>query len=330
MSKEDRNGSVGASLDFAELTLRRGGVVAFPTETYYGLAVDPFNPDAVGKVFKLKKRDSAKPLMLLIENESQLSNLVEDIPPLYEPLIRKFWPGALTLIFTAASTVSSRVTGDSGTVGIRISSHPLALELVARMGQPITATSANISGLPPAKSASEVEEMFGSSLDYILDGGKTPAGLCSTIVGIKERSLTLLRPGQVELAAGNYDINVMSENEISAGKRDHKSSDGLKWDKGYALKQAGDDAALVEELLDIFKESLRTDLQLMAKGLAAGSASMVYRSAHSIKGGAASLGIGTIADLALEVEQQSHAGELELAHEKLPVFWGLMEELEKM
>ena len=93
-------------------------------------------------------------------------------------------------------------TGNSGTVGIRISSHPLASAFVARVGQPITATSANISGQPPAKSVGEVTAMFGDSLDYILDGGETPAGLCSTIVGIKGRHLNLVRHGQIDLSLG--------------------------------------------------------------------------------------------------------------------------------
>lgn len=104
----------------------------------------------------------------------------------------------------------------------------------------------------------------------------------------------------------------------------------LKWDKAYALQQAGDDSELVEELLDIFKDSLRTDLELMAKGLAEGSASTVYRAAHSIKGGAASLGIAAIAELALDLEQQSHAGSLELAREKLPLLEDLLAELQNV
>lgn len=202
MSKEQQGEIVGTSLEYAEATLRRGGVVAFPTETYYGLAVDPYNHAAVSRVYRLKRRDAAKPLMLLIAEEEQLCGLVKNVPSLYGPLIKKYWPGPLTLIFQAKSTLSCQVTGNSGTVGIRISSHPLAFALAARVGQPITATSANISGQPPANSVGAVAAMFGDNLDYILDGGETPAGLCSTIVGIKGRCLKLVRHGQIDVSFG--------------------------------------------------------------------------------------------------------------------------------
>lgn len=205
MSKERRPTPVGSSLQEAEATLRRGGVVAFPTETYYGLAVDPYNQEAVAKIFQVKKRDLGKPLMLLIEQEAQLDNLVENIPVQYKPLIKKYWPGPLTLIFSAKANISAHVTCSKGTVGIRISSHPVALALVGRVGHPITATSANISGKPPAKSAGEVAQMFGDTLDYILDGGETAAGLCSTIVGLQDDRLSLFRAGQIDLFSGDDD-----------------------------------------------------------------------------------------------------------------------------
>ena len=106
------------------------------------------------------------------------------------------------VIFSAKENISSHVTCNRGTVAIRISSHPVATAFVGRVGHPITATSANISGKPPAKSASEVALMFGDTLDYILDGGETAAGLCSTIVGMKDDSLTLVRAGQIDLFLG--------------------------------------------------------------------------------------------------------------------------------
>lgn len=333
MSNEHREVTVGTSMDYAEATLRRGGVVAFPTETYYGIAVDPFNQAAVSRVYRLKKRDQSKPLMLLIADEAQLGGLVRTVPSLYGPLIKKYWPGPLTLIFQAKASVSHLVTCNSGTVAIRISSHPLALALVARMGQPITATSANISGQPPAKSAGEVTAMFGDSLDYILDGGETPAGLCSTIVGMKGRNLNLVRQGEIDLFIGSDGDRGGPGNADAAATEGDEGGEKqglnrLKWDRGYALEQAGEDCELVAELLEIFKSSLRNDLQLMAKGLAEGSSVTVYRAAHSIKGGAASLGIAAIAELALDIEQQCHAGSLELARGKLPLLETLLAELQ--
>jgi len=200
MCKNRSPSCIGKSINNAVDHLRQGGVVAFPTETYYGLAVDPSCSSAVTKVYAMKKRQKDKPLLLLIEKIEQLGLITQMIPPVYLALIKKYWPGALTLIFPAKSTLNHQITGETGTVGVRISPHPVAQELVRRMGTPITATSANISGRPPAQSAKEVEAMFGNAVDYILDGGKTAAGLCSTILGIHNSNLTLIRPGQIDLS----------------------------------------------------------------------------------------------------------------------------------
>lgn len=199
MSKRSSDDIVGTSLASAVARLRRGGVVAFPTETYYGLAVDPYCRSAVEKIFRIKMRSPEKPLMLLIEDTSFLDSLVEYIPQRYQPLMNKYWPGPLTLIFPAKALVCQMVTAKSGTIGVRISSNPVAQALVKKMGKPLTATSANISGAPPAKSAAEVLAMFGDTIDYILDGGETGAGLCSTILAIKENQLTVMRQGQIDL-----------------------------------------------------------------------------------------------------------------------------------
>ncbi len=200
MSTTDRHDMVGTSLDLAVTHLRRGGIVAFPTETYYGLAVDPECDAAVLRLFAVKNRPVDKPLLLLIAANEQLNSIVQYVPPIYWPLIKKYWPGPLTLIFPAGKSLNRRITGKSGTVGIRVSPHPIARELVCRMGKPITATSANISGLPPARSAQEVIEMLGNRIDYVLDGGQTPAGLCSTIVREFNGRLTIIRHGQIDVS----------------------------------------------------------------------------------------------------------------------------------
>jgi L-threonylcarbamoyladenylate synthase len=200
MSEQHSHRRVGTSLDVAVSVLRQGGIVAFPTETYYGLAVDLDSPLAVEKLFALKRRAADKPLLLLIEKKEQLESLVQDVPQLYWPLIEKYWPGPLTLIFPATPSLNGRITGKSGTVGIRISPHPIAQELIRKMGKPITATSANISGLPPARSATEIVKMLGYSIDYILDGGATEAELCSTILAIQKGRLRIIRHGQIDLS----------------------------------------------------------------------------------------------------------------------------------
>lgn len=187
-------------IDEAADWIRRGGVVAFPTETYYGLAVNPFDEAAVARLFALKQRPSAKPILLLIEEAGQLGRLASCFPALYGPLMT-FWPGPLTLVFPARSTLSPLVTGNTGTVAARVSSHPTARLLVSRVGHPITATSANISGQPATVTAAEVVAAFGPSVDCILDGGRTPGGKGSTLVGLVADEPVLLREGVIDFAA---------------------------------------------------------------------------------------------------------------------------------
>ncbi len=184
-------------LNRAVTTLSSGGIVAFPTETYYGLAVDYSNENALEKLFKIKGRPTDKPILVLIRCADQLKNLTDSIPDLYHPLIRQYWPGPLTLIFKATKEVNSILTGGSGTLGIRISSHRIARILCDAWKSPITATSANISGMPPAVTAREVFDYFGNGVDFIIDGGSTPAGLCSTIVSHEKNQLKLVRKGQI-------------------------------------------------------------------------------------------------------------------------------------
>lgn len=177
--------------------LTQGGIVAFPTETCYGLAVDPENENALHRLFQLKQRPHNKPVLLLIHDIALLDTLVSSIPELYLPLMEKYWPGPLTLIFPAKAGLSGYLTGDTASVGVRISPNLHAMALCRQFGRALTATSANFSGQPPARSAAEAIEVFGKTLDYVLDGGETPARLCSTIIGIEKDELCLLRPGQV-------------------------------------------------------------------------------------------------------------------------------------
>lgn len=182
------------SLQKAATIIRQGGVVAFPTETYYGLAVDPFNEAALARLFRVKKRSGQKPILTLISCLDQLLELADHVPPCFAPLI-KLWPAPLTLVFPARPALSARLTAGTGTVGVRISPHPLAQHFVEICGQPLTATSANLSGRAAATTAEQVAQQFGDSLDYILDGGKTPGGVASTLVGCKDERPVVLRAG---------------------------------------------------------------------------------------------------------------------------------------
>lgn len=186
-----------ADLNRAVAVLHDGGVVAFPTETYYGLAVDPFNPLALNQLFALKQRDTAKPILTLVDDMESLSILVHEVPVVYLQLMEKFWPGPLTLIFPARINLPTLLTAGTATVGVRQSSHPFARQLLRAFGKPITATSANISGSGAAVDAREVRSQFGNRVDMIFDGGPTPGKTGSTIVGQERGELRLIREGIV-------------------------------------------------------------------------------------------------------------------------------------
>ena len=189
-----------ADLSRAVAILKSGGVVAFPTETYYGLAVDPFNPLALNHLFVLKQRDINKPILTLADDRKSLLNLVQSIPAQYIPLMDKFWPGPLTLIFKAKLNLPALLTAGTSTIGVRQSSHPFARQLLRAFGKPITATSANISGHRAPIDAFEVKKQFGGKIDLIFDGGKTLGTGGSTIVKLEGNKLTLVREGVISFA----------------------------------------------------------------------------------------------------------------------------------
>jgi len=182
-------------LNRAVAVLNKGGVVAFPTETYYGLAVDPLNPLALNLLFSLKQRDIAKPILTLIDDRESLSTLVHEVPSIYSGLMEKFWPGPLTLIFKAKVNLPVLLTAGTSTIGVRQSSHPFARQLLRAFGRPITATSANISGQDAAVDAYGVKAQFSNRIDMVFDGGKAPGVLGSTIVGLDGSRLKLIREG---------------------------------------------------------------------------------------------------------------------------------------
>ncbi|HKJ15282.1 MAG TPA: L-threonylcarbamoyladenylate synthase [Desulfobulbales bacterium] len=186
-----------ADLNRAVAVLNGGGVVAFPTETYYGLAVDPLNPLALNHLFSLKQRDISKPILTLVDDRASLSFLAQDIPIIYEPLMKEFWPGPLTLIFQARLNLPTLLTAGTSTIGVRHSSHPFARQLLRAFGRPLTATSANISGYAAAVDAYEVKTQFGSKIDVIFDGGRTPGTVGSTIIGLEGDRLKLIREGVI-------------------------------------------------------------------------------------------------------------------------------------
>jgi L-threonylcarbamoyladenylate synthase len=172
-------------------------VVAVPTETYYGLAADPFNQDAVESLYHIKQRSRDLPILLLIDGPEQLPLVVSSVPAVYKRLMTRFWPGPLTLVCPAQPAICPQLTGGTGTVGVRHSPHPVANRVLQLYGRPITATSANLSGMVPAVTAEEVDRFFADRIDLIIDGGGTPGGKGSTLVGMHGLQLCCLREGQI-------------------------------------------------------------------------------------------------------------------------------------
>lgn len=179
----------------AAAVIRAGGIVALPTETSYGLAVDPLNAEALRRLFAIKQRPPSKPVLVLIDRIEQLPLLAAETPSVYEPLMKQLWPGPLTLIFPALQVLPYFLTAGTGTVGIRISSHPLAIRICRHLDSAITATSANISSRPPARSVREVNEIFGDQVDLVVDGGRLDSVAPSTIVNQAAGRLLLVRDG---------------------------------------------------------------------------------------------------------------------------------------
>jgi len=177
--------------------LRGGGVVGFPTETFYGLGADARNEAAVEKIFRIKGRDFRNPIALIVADEREVIPLVEEIPATAKILMQRFWPGPLTLIFRAAPSISSRLTGSTGKIGIRVSSHPIARFLAAGLAGPLTATSANLSGGPECSSADAVIRTLGDLPDAVIDGGPTPGGSGSTILDVTVSPPRILREGVI-------------------------------------------------------------------------------------------------------------------------------------
>jgi len=177
--------------------LREGGIIAFPTETFYGLGVDARQEAAVEKIFRIKGRNVRNPVSVIVDSEEEVIPLVAEIPEAARFLMKKFWPGPLTLVFCAAPPVSSHLTGGTGKIGIRVSSHPIARLLAAGLAGPLTATSANLSGEPECSSAEAVIRTLGDLPDAVIDGGPTPGGSGSTILDVTVAPPRILREGAI-------------------------------------------------------------------------------------------------------------------------------------
>ena len=184
-------------LETIQSVLDSGGVIAFPTDTFYGLGADPFNPEAISKIFRIKQRPADKPLLVLIHSPDQVDRLTDQITPLAKLLMRSFWPGSLTLLFKAAPGLPRELTAGTGKVGIRLPAHLFTLQLLEGLDCPLTAPSANISGHKEPTALWEFPSTLGEELDLLVDGGPAPGGKPSTILDATMNPPILVREGAV-------------------------------------------------------------------------------------------------------------------------------------
>ena len=194
-------------LDLAAQAMMRGSVIAFPTDTVYGIGCSLFDVAAVELIGKLKRRAPNHAYISLIPEPSQADGLALSIPPVARLLIRQFWPGPLSLILPAAEIVPASVRGQGGTVALRCPRDPLSHALLNRFGGPVISSSANLSGQPPAETAEEVVRTFGNQLDLVLDGGPRRGAVPSTLVDVSGQRPKLLRRGALDVTAslGEHD-----------------------------------------------------------------------------------------------------------------------------
>lgn len=218
--------------------LREGGLVGIPTETVYGLGADGANPAAVRRIFAVKGRPQDNPLILHISGAQWLPRYCADIPPVAYTLVRKFWPGPLTLILKRQPTVPDETTAGLDTVGVRCPNHPVTLAIIREAGIAIAAPSANVSGRPSCTTAQDVLEDMGGRVDMVVDGGPCSVGVESTVLDLTCEPPRLLRPGglpveDIERLIGHVDVDRAVN--TSLGKGEHPGAPGMKY-RHYAPK----------------------------------------------------------------------------------------------
>jgi L-threonylcarbamoyladenylate synthase len=177
--------------------ISQGGLIAFRTDTFYGIGADPLNEEAVGRIKSLKGREEGKPILLLVGNLLDVDPLLSERPALFEVVASAFWPGPLTIVVPSAAELPDEVTAGTGSVGLRLPDDEGVRSLVSSCGGRLTATSANLSGSAPARSVADVENYFPSGIDLIIDGGAVTATEPSTVLDVTVDPPKLIREGAV-------------------------------------------------------------------------------------------------------------------------------------
>jgi L-threonylcarbamoyladenylate synthase len=184
-------------IDKAAEVIQGGGVIIYPTETLYGLGANPLDPQAMKKLYTIKGREKTKPIPFLIKDLEMLETLVADIPPIGRQLMERYWPGALTLIFRATKGLPPPLWGEKGTIGLRISAHPIAQLIAEALDNPLTSTSANPAGEGDLTDIRMIARAFGDQVDLIIDGGAV-AGIGSTVIDLTTTPPTVVREGMIK------------------------------------------------------------------------------------------------------------------------------------
>jgi L-threonylcarbamoyladenylate synthase len=218
-----------SQIEKAVTLVKAGQVVGMPTETVYGLAGDISNPASLELIFKTKRRPFFDPLIVHVHSMSQLALITSAIPPIAESLMKTFWPGPLTFILPKHPTLNPMITSGLETVGVRMPNHPLALEFLSRLPNPVAAPSANMFGKTSPTQASHVRAEFADEV-FVLDGGECQVGVESTVIGFKENQIVIYRPGGVTKEAlqsalatdGHTQYTVIEdESPIAPGHLEH-------------------------------------------------------------------------------------------------------------
>ena len=208
------------TIDEASRIIQSGGVVAFPTETVYGLGANALDPAAIRRIYELKGRPSTSPLIVHVDSIEMAQMLTADWPLAAEGLARRYWPGPLTIVVNKGPMVPDEATAGLDTVGLRMPAHPLALELIRACGVPLAAPSANpFTRLSPT-TAAHVRDAFGNAVP-VLDGGPTQIGIESTVVSVVDGGITLLRPGMITVPGSVAGLAVVRGAHSSPGQH-HK------------------------------------------------------------------------------------------------------------
>ena len=260
----DRNNPEIELIDLAAKVIREGGLVAFPTETVYGIGANSFNEEAIKKIFIAKGRPQDNPLIVHIAELEQIYDLVKEVPQKAKTLMKKFWPGPLTLIFKKSQKVPYVNTAGMDTVAIRMPSNTIAHLLIKRAEVPISAPSANVSGKPSPTDASHVIEDLYGKVDVIIDGGKCDVGVESTVLDLTEKVPVILRPGAVTLemlreVIGNVEVD---PSLLKKPQEDLKpKSPGMKY-KHYSPNAevyivTGDLEKVVKKIQELTEEQLK-------------------------------------------------------------------------